>query len=460
MSLDSQRGFFIPGMRTVVISPDGTKIATTSPNHDILICDVKTGACLHTFTGHRDIIHSMDWHEDKIISGSQNGEVVLWDLSEFDLNTVDEDWDLEVSTIKSTFLGSIGSPIKKVAISENGSKLMSLSRDTQSNCTLTVWRADNHQVIKLILDQPGTRIRGACFSPDSTYIAIAAADALKIVTIGDVVFSQGAVFQIPGDHHNIDWKKNHIATTTPGDGGRIVQVFNIAGDISNKMVTPIVEFFHMHQILELELSPDSMRIAFSGSQLLYEFDISTDTIVQSGPLTGVINAIKYSPDGTFICTSDQTPYIRFWDDVVKRKQIIESHVKAYVEEYEDGRTEMSRGMMNISDIEFIEVEKMRYSINDLRQKLNGYFLQFEIDEYGKEFSLTRGLSEEYSEYSRTRGLVEELMRREYKEPISLAYPESAAGGRSPGKKRSAGGREPRRRVRRRRNLTANIILRF
>jgi len=456
MSLDSRRGFLISGMDAVVFSPDGTKIATASPDNDILICDVKTGTCLHTFTGHKDIIHSMDWHEDKIISGSQNGEVVLWDLSEFDLNTVDEDWDLEVSTIKSTFLGFLGSPIKKVAISENGSKLMSLSRDS-----LTVWQADNHRVIKVIIGQPGAEIRDTCFSPDSKYIAIAAADALKIVTIGDVVFSQGAVFQIPGDHRNIDWKKNHIATTTPSDGGRIVQVFKIAGDISNKMVTRIVEFFHMQQILELELSPDSMRIAFSGSLILYEFDISTNTIVLSAPLKGIINDIEYSPDGTFICTLEQTPYIHFWDDVVKRKQIIESHVKAYVKEYEDGKTEMSRDMMNASDIQFLEVEKMRYSINDLRQKLNGYFLQSEIDEYAKEFSLTRGLSEEYAEYSSTQGLGEQLMRREYKEPISLEYPESAAGGGSSGKKRSARGEGPRKRLKiRRRKLTDSIILRF
>jgi WD40 repeat protein len=434
----------IQGMYAFAFSPDGTKIATASPDHNILICDVKSGACLHTFTGHTDMVTTMDWHGDKIISGSEAGEVVLWDLGGFDLNTVDENLDLEVSTLNMAFLKRTDDPLKRVAISEDGSKMMSLAIADGGAGTLTVWRTADSEELRVILDHRGARMRDACFSPDGAYIAIAASDALKIVFIrGDMVVQ---LVKFPGNHRNVDWKKNHIATTMLHSAGVFVQVWGIAGNIKNGKVTKQIEYSQVDWASDLELSPDSLRVAFTAadSRFLYELDVSTGKRVLSVPHDARVGTVKYSPDGTLICTaSDGMPDLHLWDDLLKRRQIIGAAIEAHVEEYEDEDEVRARRMMNSASAEFFQIHKARELINDLRKKLNGYFLPYEIHRYAKEFRLTRGLAEE-------------LMENEQVDPIGIEYPEESAGER-----KSAGGGEPRKRFkRRRRRLKDSIKLRF
>lgn len=448
MSLGLRGEKLIQGMNTFAFSPDGTKIATTSPKHDILICDVKTGACLHTFTGHTDILNTMDWHGDKIISGSEAGEVVLWDLSALDLNTVDELGDIEVSTLNQTFLKKNDDPIKRVAFNEDRSKMMSLSIANSGEGTVTVWSTTTGQVIKVILDNKDTRMRDACFGLDDRTMAIAAADALKIVSIaGDIVFSAPIVHEIPGDHRNVDWKKNHIATTTSHPAGVFVQVldwnqlFRVLIGEEDRLVKRL-EYSQVGWISDLELSPDGMRVAFTGvdSRMVYELDVSTGNRVQDMIHDEDVSTVKYSPDGTLICTTS-VQYLHVWDDRLKRRQIIEPAIEAYVKRYEDEVEVRARRMMNPANADFIQINKARELINDLRKKLNGYFLPYEIQRYANEFRLTRGLAEE-------------LMENEQVDPIQVEYPEESARRR-----RSAG--EPRKRLKRlRRKLRSDIRLRF
>ena len=442
----------IQGMYTFAFSPDGTKIATASPDHDILICDVKTGICLHSFNGHTAIIETMDWHGDKIISGSEAGEVILWDLSELDLNTVDEVADMVVSNLNMTFLRNYDNPIKRVAFSEDGSKTMSLAISVQGTGTLSVGITENKEQDSVVTEYNGSRMRmrDACFSPDGAYIAVAAADGLKIVQLwGTKVLGSWhpSVFDLfPGDHRHVDWKKNHIATTSAHPQGASylgtrVQVFDIIGDIRAGNYNSRIEHGQSGWTSDIELSTDNTRVTFTGadSRMVYQYDIVTHMRVLTMVHDGMVSAVKNSPDGLFICCAASDGYLHLWDDRFKRRQIIEAAIEAYVKkEYEDKDVVATRDRMSRANADFIRTEKARLEINSLRKKLNGYFLEYEIQEYAKEFSLTRGLLEEHSEYSMTH-LAEELMRIEYIKPVSLEYPGSAAGG---------GG--PRRRLRRRR----------
>ncbi len=447
MSTGPRGDKLIQGIYTFAFSPDGTKLATTSPDRNLwknlTICDVKTGTCLHTFTGHTDIINTMDWHGDKIISGSEAGEVILWDLRGLDLNTVDEDGDLEVSTLNMTFLKRNMEPVKRVAFSEDGSKMMSLGIADSGAGIIIVWSTTTGEEIKNIFDDEGTRMRDACFGPDGLYMAIAAEDALKIVHVGgDMVSLSPSVFEIPGDHRNVDWKKSHIATTTLHPGGVFVQVLDIVASRLERLVKRL-EYSQVDWISDLELSPDGMRVAFTGSdsRLLYVQDVSTGNRAQDMIHDKGVSTVKYSPDGTLICAASGF-YNHLWDDRLKRRQIIGAAIEAYVEEYEDEGEVRARRMMNPANADFIQINKARELINDLRKKLNGYFLPYEIHRYANEFRLTQGVAEE-------------LMENEQVDPIQVEYPEESARGR-----KSAGG-EPRKRFkRRRRRLRDSIKLRF
>jgi len=442
----------IQGMYTFAFSPDGTKIATASPDHNILICDVKTGICLHTFTGHTDIINTMDWRGDKIISGSEAGEVVLWDLRELDLNTVDEVDDMVVSTLNMTFLRNYDNPIKRVAFSEDGSKTMSLAISVQGMGTLSVGSTENKEQDRVDTDYYGSRmrIRDACFSPDGAYIAVAAADGLNILQLWGIKvlgsWHPNVFHLFSGDHRHVDWKKNHIATSSAHPQGASyldtrVQVFDIIGDIRDGKYKSRIEHGQLDWTSDIELSADNTRVTFTGTnrRMVYQYDIVTHRCVEQMVHDGMVSAVKNSPDGLFICCAASDGYLHLWDDRFKRRQIIEAAIEAYVKkEYEDKDVVATRDRMSRANADFIRTEKARLEINSLREKLNGYFLPYEIHKYAKEFSLTRGLPEEYSEYSMTH-LAEELMRIEYTTPVSLEYPGSAARG---------GG--PRRRLRRRR----------
>lgn len=443
----------IQGMYAFAFSPDGTKIATASPDHNILICDVNTGTCLHTFTGHTDIINTMDWHGDKIISGSEAGEVVLWDLSGLDLNTEDKDRDVEVSTLKTTFLRRGDDPIKRVAFSEDGLKLMSLTIADRDASDLTIWSTANSEQLQIIFGQNGARMRDACFSPDGAYIAIAAADALKIVLIrGDMIYQHPVVAQFSGDHHHVDWKKNHIATSTAHSRGASylgthVQVFGIIGNITDGNFTKRIEYSQIGWTSDLELSTDSMHIAFTGvdSRMVYQLDVSTHNRVRDMSHDERVSTVKYSPDGLVICCAAADGYLHLWDTIMgyhlKRRQIFKSAIDEYVEEYEDEDRVRVRQMMTPESADFIQIEKARLEINSLREKLNGYFLPAEINRYAAEFRLPPGVAEG-------------LMQNEQAEP-SFNDGEESAGGR----KSTAGG-DRRKFKRRRRKLRDSIKLRF
>lgn len=57
--------------------------AGTTYNHNVRLCDIKTGAFTHMLLGHTDVITSVQWSltsEFQLASGSADGTVRLWDI--------------------------------------------------------------------------------------------------------------------------------------------------------------------------------------------------------------------------------------------------------------------------------------------------------------------------------------------------------------------------------------------
>lgn len=66
----------------VEFSHDGTKLATTSKDHSVIVYDVRTFDIIHRLTDHSDSVASAAWSPDdsKLITCSQDYKARLWDI--------------------------------------------------------------------------------------------------------------------------------------------------------------------------------------------------------------------------------------------------------------------------------------------------------------------------------------------------------------------------------------------
>ncbi|MBQ2387231.1 MAG: hypothetical protein II300_08135, partial [Bacteroidales bacterium] len=69
-------------VNSVAYSPDGTKIISGSDDGTIKIWDANTGKYLKTLEGHSDWVNSVAYSPDgtKIISGSDDGTIKIWGI--------------------------------------------------------------------------------------------------------------------------------------------------------------------------------------------------------------------------------------------------------------------------------------------------------------------------------------------------------------------------------------------
>jgi WD40 repeat protein len=67
-------------VRSVVFSPDGTKLASSSDDHTVKVWAVETGICLQTLTGHQGTVWCVAFSLDgqRLASGSEDETLQLW----------------------------------------------------------------------------------------------------------------------------------------------------------------------------------------------------------------------------------------------------------------------------------------------------------------------------------------------------------------------------------------------
>lgn len=56
----------------------GNKIVTGSQDRTVKLWDVDAGRCLNTLSGHKDGVRCVQFDDDKIISGSDDGTCIVW----------------------------------------------------------------------------------------------------------------------------------------------------------------------------------------------------------------------------------------------------------------------------------------------------------------------------------------------------------------------------------------------
>lgn len=115
--------------------------------------------CLQTLAGHSNVVNSVAYSPDgsKIISGSQDGIIKIWDAN--------------TGACFQTLTGHFGS-VRSVAFSHDGSKIISGAGDK----TIKIWDANTGECLQT-LEGHLYSVRSVAFSPDGTRIISGSSDS-------------------------------------------------------------------------------------------------------------------------------------------------------------------------------------------------------------------------------------------------------------------------------------------
>ncbi|KZP17415.1 hypothetical protein FIBSPDRAFT_934094 [Athelia psychrophila] len=273
--------------RSVVFSPDGTKIVSGSDDKTVRVWDAVTGqAALPPLEGHEDVVLSVAFSPDgtKIVSGSGDKTVRVWDA----------------------VTGQAALPplegheyvVSSVAFSPDGTKIVSGSSDR----TVRVWDAVTGQAALPPLEGHEDEVYSAAFSPDGTKIVSGSSD--KTVRVWDAVTGQAALPPLEGHEDGI----------VSGSADKTVRVWDaVTGQAA---LLPLEG--HEDWVVCAAFSPDGTKIVSgSGDKTVRVWDAVTGQAALL-PLEGHEDCVvcaAFSPDGTKIVSGSGDHTVRVWDAV-------------------------------------------------------------------------------------------------------------------------------------------------
>jgi len=252
-------------------SPDGKFIATVRDN-DIIISDAQIGKQKFTLTEHTATITCLSFSSDgtRLISGSSNGELIVWDVT-------NGKQALKLQGVTEGFSPFVQYEIFAAAFSPDGKYI--LTGNTYGEATF--WDANTGKKLNTKIfeeavgnhDFPDIGLDIA-FSPDSKYAAITG--VIGAVRIWDVSSGED-VLTLKG--HN-----GAVNTVTFSADGKLIATASIDGTAkiwdattgANLLTLPV----DVRGAGDAAFSPDGNRLAVGGVSGIYVFILPIDDLVK------------------------------------------------------------------------------------------------------------------------------------------------------------------------------------
>jgi WD40 repeat protein len=318
-------------VRSVVYSPDGTRIATASSDNTGGIWDARLGVRLAVLVGHTDRVYSAAYSHDgaRIVTASLDKTARTWRagdgtlvsvLSGHDdavtsaayspddahIVTASRDktariWNAASGTLLTTLSGH-GDVIRTAAYSPDGARIVTASLDR----TARIWDARSGAVLAVLTGHDGS-VMSAVYSPDGSRIVTASEDKTAriwdahtgkqlVLLTGHASYIGSAAYS-PDGAHIVTWSIDNTVRIWDATTGAQLAVFTGAGDFN-----------------AASYSPDGAYIVagLDFTARIFDAHIGGQLKVLSGHGDSVGSAV-YSPDGTRILTASNDKTLRIWD---------------------------------------------------------------------------------------------------------------------------------------------------
>ncbi|MGB4774916.1 MAG: WD40 repeat domain-containing protein [Daejeonella sp.] len=271
------------GIYSVVYSPDGKCLASSSNDAILKIWDISTGKSVRTFKGHTKGIWSIAFSPNGkyVASSGYYGELRLWDISTGKC--------IHKFKVNSKVLSLVAfSPDGKYLVS--GSVAYTDNYDTSSANALKMWDISNGKCIRTFTDFDPyyfAHISSVTYSPDGKYLA---------THVNNMRRPQGVLFS---EYSEI--KLWDVIT------GQCIRVFRKP---ESKIGFPQVNF-------TITFSPDGKYLASDSPNATEIWEISTGLSVRTFPFDAELftspNPLVFSPDGKYLASSNYYKTLNLWD---------------------------------------------------------------------------------------------------------------------------------------------------
>jgi WD40 repeat protein len=284
------------GVFSVRYSHDGTKLYSGGADHALRIHEVATGRELGVLTDQLDAVHAIDLSPDetRIATTSDDGTGAIWDATSGKV----------VATLSGISINALGS----IEWSPDGDHLVTSSADGM----FRLW--DPRGNLELAFEgtpgagdarhsTAGTAL-AAHFSPDGTRLLTASSREVRVRRVDTgplraqtvVTHDPYAVSWSPDDRHLAVVGKGIASVWTPAL--QLEATIDVGGRIG----------------WDVAWNPAGDRLAIAGSDGLVTIRDARGALIRDlAGEHGVVNAVTWSPDGTRLVTSSDEGTARIWD---------------------------------------------------------------------------------------------------------------------------------------------------
>jgi WD40 repeat protein len=331
-------------VRSVVFSPDGSRIASGSEDQTVKVWDVISGKTILTLAGHKGLVTSVAFSREgrQIASGSDDGTVKLWDagtgreiftlqghsdqvravafspdgkrVGSGSLDNTIKLWNAVTGRELLTLKGHAGA-VQAVAFSPDGKRLVSASYDK----TLNIWDASTGKVLFTL--QGNRPVLSVAFSPDGKWIVSGGVDC-KLLWDADTAQQRGQLGGDPVPASSVAVSpdgKRIIATSSDN----LLRIWDVA---SLKQLSTLVG--HDAWARSVAFSPDGKLAASGGCDhnvKVWDLGVVSDALTISGH-TLALSSLAFSPDGRRVASGSDDQRLKVWDSATGEELLnIQAH---------------------------------------------------------------------------------------------------------------------------------------